>query len=158
MKNNENPIMCAECGGLCCIKHPCFLFPQDIFKDNSPSYIKFKQFILTYKNIVVFDYLDEVSERKRYFLRVRTVDEARYDLNRLVIPTWGGRCCCLTDKGCKFDFENRPTGGKLVEPNYPNCSIPKDKLKGCKNGKYLAAKEWSKYFKYINKFFKEKGI
>ena len=30
-------------------------------------------------------------------------------------------CILLTDKGCSLPYEKRPTGGKMLIPNYPEC-------------------------------------
>ncbi len=103
-----NPKMCEKCGGRCCKQCGCSYFPED-FPDLS--------FEAIYRKIS----LNEVTIDTLYFLEslYNPLDEPVYYLR--VANKKGGGCIFLTDTGCKFSYEERPAGGRLLVPFWSGC-------------------------------------
>ena len=69
------------------------------------------------KGYISIDYVDReqiYSDFGIYILRVRNQGAPIIDTGFIRART---PCILLTEKGCKLDYEHRPTGGKLVIPN-----------------------------------------
>lgn len=137
IENNENHEACAKCGGRCCMRHGCDVYPQDVKRWFKADTITKEMIIkLLDSGKVALDYWegdvrddfaypdDAFSEYypKCYFLRMRHVQESA------VTASWGGTCRCFEPgKGCTLTWEQRPTGGRALIPHpdgNPNeCSV-----------------------------------
>lgn len=117
--------LCSACKGVCCKVCGCFFSPFDFEK-------------------ITFEYLSEQIARKGY-ISIRYIPKTRSgqgtgvfvlsvrnsDADIVDIPLRSrGGCSLLTDKGCPFSDEERPTGGRLLIPvgnvdkkgkAHPNC-------------------------------------
>lgn len=123
---------CLQCKGECCKKTACLWAVSD-FKEISYESIKAK---IEDKEACIDWYdnegVDPHSKKSiTFILRVpeETADE--------VYPSCGGRCSMLTDKGCKFSYENRPKGGRLLRVANLGCESD--------YAKEEAAKDWKPY-------------
>lgn len=141
---NENTEVCKNCGGRCCKKSGCDYWPSDL-----PD--------KTYKGILKFLENDKVSivammNFKRIngklcnfpflYLRERNTGRDVVDLLSMKTP-----CSNLTEHGCSYTYEERPSGGKNLTPSKDGLCYPKeDNLK-----KVL---EWSPYQKQLEKIVK----
>lgn len=103
--------ICAECGGDCCKRCGCEFSPDD-FENISFESLK-TEIEKGYISIELIDREIILEDRSVYVLRVRN--------NCMPIVDSGYRrgtgCILLTEKGCKLDYEHRPTGGKLLIPS-----------------------------------------
>lgn len=107
--NNENSEKCSACGGKCCKRMPGFYVP-DNFK---PEQLTKDGIIDLIKNqkITIDAYEDE--DYSLYpFLRPRASTDKCYGN-----LSYGGTCLHLTATGCDLDFEHRPYGCRLLDPN-----------------------------------------
>lgn len=141
---NENTEVCKNCGGRCCKKSGCDYWPSDL-----PD--------KTYKGILKFLENDKVSivammNFKRIngklcnfpflYLRERNTGRDVVDLLSMKTP-----CSNLTEHGCSYTYEERPSGGKNLTPSKDGLCYPKeDNLQ-----KVL---EWSPYQKQLEKIVK----
>lgn len=103
--NNENHEVCSNCGGKCCINSGCSIIPKD-FK-SYPNITEDDIMIALASGYVVID-----STNHGYFLRMRGI----YSKSDTFYDTYLSSCVALTDNGCRFKFENRPFGGRLLRP------------------------------------------
>ena len=106
MLYNKN--ICKSCGGDCCKMQGCILLPFDIEPFESGNIIKLLEHgdfsIRTfYEDNMAYSYLiaREMNQPAISILLPHTV------------------CAHLTETGCKFSNEERPTGGLLLTPNFP---------------------------------------
>lgn len=141
---NENKEVCKNCGGRCCKKSGCDYWPSDL-----PD--------KTYKGILKFLENGKVSivammnfKRKNgklcnfpfLYLRERNTGRDVVDLLSMKTP-----CSNLTEHGCSYTYEERPSGGKNLTPSKDGLCYPKeDNLQ-----KVL---EWSPYQKQLEKIVK----
>lgn len=150
IEKNETPERCKICGGRCCKKKPCEMYPQDIFGTEEPTVERLKEFLST--DLYQIDWWEGDIEKEDdtkyedelpqiYFIRPREIEGIH--MNFLYDPMFWGRCIFLTEIGCMLTWEDRPTCGKSLE-----CSI--DKLTGrpvpfdCDYTKEGAVREWRK--------------
>ena len=116
ISKNVNTEICSKCGGKCCKRCGCHFSPDD-FQEISFDFLKNE----LEKGYISIDYVDgEMIYREFgvYILRVRNQDAPIVDLGYKRSP-----CVLLTEKGCKLDYEHRPTGGKLLIPSSERLSI-----------------------------------
>lgn len=110
INQNVNEQLCANCGGECCQTCGCHFSPDDFPK------ISFK----TLKDEIKKGYIsiEHISygskDRGTYILRMRNVGKPIVDVNYEKTPCvyWNA------STGCKWDYEHRPTGAKLLIPAY----------------------------------------
>ena len=104
----SKPEMCAECGGKCCQRCGCPYFPED-FTD------------LSFEAICKMIALNKVAIDSLKFLGspYRPLDKPIYYLRTPNKKTGG--CVFLTETGCKFSYEERPAGGRLLVPFWSGC-------------------------------------
>lgn len=140
--------VCAECGGKCCKKCGCHFSPDD-FKDISFEFLKREM----EKGYISIDYVDGemiLEPLGIYILRVRNKGYPIVDTGY----QRGTQCILLTEKGCKLDYEHRPTGGRLLIPS---------KNKECHSnyGVEDCCHEWKPYQEILYQlieYFKDKEI
>lgn len=109
ISKNVNPELCAKCGGKCCKRCGCHFSPDD-FKEISFEALKKE----IEKGYISIDYVDGeiiLSNFGVYILRIRNQGAPIVDIGYERTP-----CILLTDKGCKLDYEHRPSGGRLLIP------------------------------------------
>lgn len=149
-----NAEICSQCGGKCCKKCGCHFSPDD-FQEISFDFLKQE----IEKGYISIDYVDReiiLEDFGMFILRIRNqkspiVDVENYTRNP---------CILLTEKGCKLDYEHRPTGGKLLIPDNnlknfesPQCHSYYD-IDDC-------CHEWKPYQEILYqlvKYFKNKDI
>ncbi len=132
VENNENPSVCAKCGGKCCKHYGGLFHPKDFEEISEEALIK-----IIDKGGISIDWLEPDEDfgygQRIYFLRMRHVDAAVID------PAFMGTCVHLTPTGCDLPFDQRAYGCKSLEvDDEMNCS------KGCYD-KYMAAADWLAY-------------
>jgi hypothetical protein len=107
-----NPSLCAECGGACCKRCGCFFSPDD-FADLSFEGMK-AEIDKGYIVIEAVD-LDQYNmDGFAYIVRARNVGDPVYIGSLTHRPE--APCVMLGENGCKFDWEHRPAGGRLLKP------------------------------------------
>lgn len=118
---------CAICGGRCCKLMACHYSPMD-FKDLSFDGLKAE----IEKGKISIDWWEGAIPQ--YYLRARNVDAP------IVDPSWGGVCVHLTEDGCALAFEERPLGGRSLEPRrkFTGRCVPHYTKEECKD-------EWAPY-------------
>lgn len=110
---HENKDICAKCGGKCCKSGGCQYLPED-FEDLSIDYLekKLKEGNISITSVQEFG---QVGKNKTisHMLYLRVRNENR-DIIDLISPRT--RCSLLTDTGCPFTADERPSGGKNLIP------------------------------------------
>lgn len=130
--NNENHASCSQCGGKCCKSAGCHYSPRD-FSEITPAILK-KILDMGFVSIDWWEGDVFGNNRSRtYYLRIRHKGKGIID------PSWGGECMLLTETGCKLSFDERPMGGRVLEPKG---SIDKCTSKYTKED---CCKEWYSY-------------
>lgn len=107
-----NRELCSKCGGYCCEKEACILFPFDIspFTEENISYLLEKGY---YSIRAFFE-----SGKAYAFLTAREEGNDAF-----AILKSHKRCAHLTEKGCMFFDAERPTGGlALIPAPYYKCN------------------------------------
>lgn len=143
-----NPESCAKCKGICCISSGCLISPDDFnLKDCFTNEIldKDKAYQILEKEIrkgyISIEEIDGdqvcVTNGIIYILHVRDYDAP---IGISLRKEKHSHCILLTDNGCPFTYEERPTGGKMLVPNYPECESDYN-LRDC-------CKEWLP-FQYV---------
>jgi len=131
---NVNSEICSECKGRCCKQSGCFFSPYD-FKELSFDFLKKE----IEKGYISIGFLDEdvIKQPVVFILRIR-------NQGKPVVDTGFGRnqCILLTEKGCKLDYEHRPTGGKMLIPSKEGPCRAEYTLIDCAN-------EWKFYQRVI---------
>lgn len=132
---------CTKCGGRCCKKTSCLYSPSDL---KEVTYESIRELIDSGKASIDW-MMDSKTEDGRYyfFLRVREVGGNALD------PSYGKPCSMLTEKGCKFNYAERPKGGRLLRTTVKigECHSDYDKEQ--------AKEEWFEYEKILHKLFYE---
>lgn len=120
-ENTENPEICKECGGACCLRAPCHWSPRDI-EDLSYSGLKKlleeKKYIsiLRFPGSVCDSCLRTVSCNNFYYyiLRTRTRGTGIAAVARRIKAD--DHCILLKEDGCDISFKERPRGARLLIP------------------------------------------
>lgn len=111
----ENQSLCSACGGYCCKQGPCFFMPED-FPDLSLEGL-LKEFREKDYLCIILDEVPYISMRTEHWKTVVRLFEKRIS----------GPCVLLTPTGCKFSYDERPTGGKLLIPDpFHHCHLKLD--------------------------------
>ncbi len=111
ISKNVNREICAECGGACCKMCGCHFSPDD-FEELSFEFLRKE----IEKGYISIDFVDRdyiYCDHGYYILRMRNKGAPIVDTKRFR----GSPCIKLTEGGCEFDYEQRPTGGKLLIPS-----------------------------------------
>lgn len=110
----EDINICKQCGGRCCKKCGCDYSALDF---DDLSYKTICEFLSEGKiSVVSMVSFDRLSNGKKIanlflYLRARNVDRDVVDL--ISVKT---RCSQLTEIGCSYTYDDRPTGGKNLVP------------------------------------------
>ena len=114
---NENIDICRECGGMCCKKSGCDYSAND-FKNSSYDTL-YKELLKGDKSIVCYmKFKTDSNGNYTYepFLYLRARNKGRDIVDLVSIKTG---CLSLGENGCKFSYEERPSGGKNLKPVRP---------------------------------------
>ncbi len=133
MEKIENKIVCQKCGGYCCKKSGCDYYPLDFVSykaDYLEEEIK-KGFISIVALLKFSDDHGQKTVRPFLYLRARNKGRGPVDL-----VSYKKTCASLDTDGCRFDYDNRPSGGKHLVPSakghfycYPDVDPLKEVLK-----------------------------
>lgn len=111
---NENIDICRECGGMCCKKSGCDYSALD-FKNCSYNTL-YNELLKGDKSIVSYMKF-KVDSNGNYtyepLLYLRARNNGRDIVDLVSIKTG---CSLLGENGCKFSYEERPSGGKNLKP------------------------------------------
>lgn len=141
---NENTEVCKNCGGRCCKKSGCDYWPSDLPDKTYKGILKFLENGKV--SIVAMMNFKRINEKLCNFpflyLREKNTGRDVVDLLSMKTP-----CSNLTEHGCSYTYEERPSGGKNLTPSKDGLCYPKeDNLQ-----KVL---EWSPYQKQLEKIVK----
>lgn len=144
MEINENTEVCKNCGGRCCKKSGCDYWPSDLPDKTYKGILKFlengKVSIVAMMNFKRIN--GKLCNFPFLYLRERNTGRDVVDLLSMKTP-----CSNLTEHGCSYTYEERPSGGKNLTPSKDGLCYPKeDNLQ-----KVL---EWSPYQKQLEKIVK----
>lgn len=144
MEINENTEVCKNCGGRCCKKSGCDYWPSDLPDRTYKGILKFlengKVSIVAMMNFKRIN--GKLCNFPFLYLRERNTGRDIVDLLSMKTP-----CSNLTEHGCSYTYEERPSGGKNLTPSKDGLCYPKeDNLQ-----KVL---EWSPYQKQLEKIVK----
>jgi hypothetical protein len=120
MKNFfENYEICKKCGGECCKRCGCNYYPKD-FKEMTFEHLKSildkGEISITTCVYVNADCNNKIFIEKVLNLRARNINRPIVDL-----ISKKNTCSVLTETGCKYSFNERPTGGILLIPDNDEC-------------------------------------
>ena len=107
---NVNESICKECRGFCCRECGCAFSPDD-FKEVSFKSLK-REIKKGYISIVYVDSYQAKQQTGVFILRMRNYGAPVVDMKDFGM----GGCVLLTENGCPFSYEERPSGGKLLIP------------------------------------------
>lgn len=144
MEINENIEICKNCGGMCCKKSGCDFWPCDLQDKTLKGILKFLESGKV--SIVAAMKFKRINGKLCNFpflyLRSRNIDRDVIDLLSMKTP-----CSNLTDTGCSYSYDERPSGGKNLTPSKDGLCFPReDSLQ-----KIL---EWEPYQKQLEKIIK----
>jgi hypothetical protein len=133
-----NAEMCEKCKGICCISSGCLISPDDFnlkecFDNEKLNYNKAYNILLSEikKGYISIEKIDGdtiyLTNHIIYILHIRDIDSP---ISVSLIKSKHSPCCLLTKTGCAFSYEDRPTGGKMLIPNFPQCHNDYD-LRDC---------------------------
>lgn len=157
IKNNENPI-CATCKRCCCAHMGCEISPEDVIRwkgeitqDTITQLLDTGYISLDWwdgdpreRGVGDCDLYPEISPvYNGFYLRMRHVNALAID------PSFDGVCKALGPTGCLLTWDQRPTGGKMLEPNVDNPG------RGCTStwGKQEAAIAWLPYHEILSNVY-----
>jgi len=146
MEKYENKEFCKNCGGYCCKKSGCDYWVSD-FDDKS---YKGLLEVLSEGNISIVSFLNiqRLKNNKLVvvpFLGLRARNNDRDVVEFLSIKTG---CSMLTDSGCSYSLENRPSGGVNLIPGKSRFDCRPDK------NPVEEMKKWDSYQKVLRKIVK----
>lgn len=116
MKNNENKLICAECGGKCCKNMPGSVYPKDVPNGDIEALLRAGNYAIDWWEGDPRKECGQIGKAS-YYIRPKVKG-----VKRLFDPSWGGECIFLTSTGCKLSFEERPAGCKIVKPAKGGCN------------------------------------
>ena len=114
--DNENKSICAACAATrgektCCRSYPGIASPDD-FAGNGQT-LEEALYVSLSSGKWAIDWWDNHDGPDDYFIR----PAVKGCEGKLEDPSWGGACTFLTDKGCKFKYDERPEGCRALIPN-----------------------------------------
>ena len=141
---NENTEVCKNCGGRCCKKSGCDYWPSDLPDKTYKGILKFLENGKV--SIVAMMNFKRINEKLCNFpflyLRERNTGRDVVDLLSMKTP-----CSNLTEHGCSYTYEERPSGGKNLTPSKDGLCYPKE-------DNFQKVLEWSPYQKQLEKIVK----
>lgn len=152
-----NPKLCTECGGACCKRCGCEFSPDDF---SEISFETLKNEIEKGYISIDFAYGEEILRSSGvYFLRARNAGRPIVDTE----DVRGSGCILLTDSGCKLDYEQRPSGGRLLIPAEEKKNFLGENTRICKSDYKIeeCCDEWIPFQEIIGElinYFKDKDF
>lgn len=145
MEKLENKNICAECGGYCCKKSGCDYFVSDIesFKIDALEEL-LKTGHVSIVAALGFNRLPNQKLTVNYilYLRERNIGRDVIDLFSLKRT-----CAALTEQGCPYTIDKRPSGGAtLIPQENNNCYSSVDRLE--------ELNKWKPYQKVLERLVK----
>lgn len=142
----ENLEICKKCGGMCCKKSGCDYLSSDFNDLSFNGLLK----TLSSENISIVSALifEKLPNNKIYanpFLYLRARNTNREIIDLLSMKT---TCSLLTDAGCKYSYNERPSMGKYLVPVENNQCYP---LKDPN----IVIESWKSYQKVLSKVVKK---
>lgn len=140
----EDKEICSKCKGMCCKKSGCDYSTSD-FNDLS---LKALDEILKSGNVSIVSALDiKMSKNGNKYLVPFLYLRAR-NKNREVVDLLSLKTCCsvLTEKGCPYPLDKRPSGGVNLVPSKTECYPLKSPLE--------IVKGWETYQNALSKMVK----
>ena len=120
---NENTEVCKNCGGRCCKKSGCDYWPSDLPDKTYKGILKFlengKVSIVAMMNFKRIN--GKLCNFPFLYLRERNTGRDVVDLLSMKTP-----CSNLTEHGCSYTYEERPSGGKNLTPSKDGLCYPKE--------------------------------
>lgn len=144
--NYENKEICSKCGGRCCKKSGCDYFISD-FEKMETKYLE--DFLNEgYASIVATLSLEQLSNGKKVITPILILRARNTNRDIIDLVSMKTRCMSLTDNGCSFDIEKRPSGGSTL--------IPRENLK-CENSvdRLTELKKYLPYQKTLQRLVKK---
>lgn len=140
----ENLNLCAECGGKCCKNNGCGYLPKD-FENMFFGYLKNRIDLGDISISVRFasHSNDDIITSPNPILLLKVRNEGRGIID---LFSMGRPCSVLTDKGCPYPFEKRPSDGKNLIPGKNGC----DNIYPLKN----ILEDWSGHQKVMQKLYR----
>lgn len=115
----EDPASCKTCGGKCCKKSGCYFHPQDFSKIDLET---LQSAIDSGKISIAGDIIFKPNFSFDVFLSVKARNKNQREIELFTTP---GECISLTETGCEYSLEKRPTGGAVLIPKLvdgkPDC-------------------------------------
>lgn len=141
----ENLEICKKCGGMCCKKSGCDYLPSD-FNDLSFKGLmdKLAEGNMSVVLTINFEKLYDGRIYANPFLYLRARNKNRDIIDLFSMKT---TCSLLTEKGCKYNYEERPSMGKNLVP------VEGIKCYPLKNPNIII-EEWNSYQKVLSKIVK----
>lgn len=113
---NVDSVCCSECKGDCCKRCGCHFSPDD-FPELSFEYLRKE----IEKGYISIDYVPGelllFNCECVYLLRIRNQNSPIVDLADFRLGKRSNPCILLKENGCSLDYEQRPSGGKLLIPS-----------------------------------------
>lgn len=134
----ENAELCKKCGGKCCKASGCNYMPRD-FEEMTFNYLKNR---LDTGEISIIATLS-ISQDGKKGLVSPILNLRSRGVNRPIVDLFSKKntCSMLTETGCKYSFDKRPTGGVLLIPSKEGCYNL--------NSEEAALEEWDKYYRVL---------
>lgn len=147
----EDKDKCAECGGFCCKKSGCDYYPEDFTDLGIESLTN----ILNEGNVSIVGAVEikrlpngKHAANNFLYLRARNVDRGPVDIFSLK-----KQCSMLTETGCSYDLEHRPSGGANLKPIGLDSDSGIPLCRGDENP-YVVMSYWAKYQNVLRKAVK----
>ena len=122
----ENQDLCSKCGGKCCKAGGC-QYSTDDFDSLKFDYLlgKLSEGYISIVSVLDFQTINKkVIAQPFLYVKARNVDRPVVDL--LSMRT---SCSCLTENGCMYSFDERPSGGvNLIPSENDTCYWAKDPM------------------------------
>lgn len=144
MEKYENKDLCKACGGKCCKKSGCDYSPKD-FSDLGINNLL--QILAEGKISIVSALSVERLPNNKLYMRPILYLRAR-NTNRPIVDLFSTKTTCsqLTDIGCSYTYEERPSGGKNLIPSSSGCYPAISQLE--------IVQGWESYQKVLSKLVK----
>ncbi len=116
----EDKDICASCGGMCCKNSGCNYLPKD-FDNMSFEYLKEK---LEGKEISITSTFDFYCNSKREVISATPILHLRVkNVGKGIVDLFSKKTTCsvLTETGCPYTLEKRPSGGVYLVPKKDGC-------------------------------------
>lgn len=150
-EKEENPEVCEECGGRCCLRAPCHWSPKDFNELTFQAMKKIleeKQYIsiVRFSGDIAESCLREFKHQGRYFYILRTRTRSTKIATVSSKKKKGDPCILLTSNGCSIPFKERARGARELIPMKEQKCIHLYDMDDC-------VYEWKDYQDVLRKLF-----